>query len=299
MALAPFASKMFFADEYFSENLFEKDAFLGVRCTNGQVFRRMVVGNFHTKLGHLEVTHSFAKQYTEDHCPIGKNKNQPNSFLAMYTANGIDLAARVFPTNCDGNFSVKRRIQPNQSVSLVNEATNPKTDYLTKNAYGWINMPPDTKMLVLELFGKVPSRFNTNFRYTCTNTTSEFSTDIATGAKSTVYPPKYSHWGSALIGGGYDFILLIRNNRHDKSTHESQGYLEFFGLEGALSLPINIKPESSTAVRFSEIANMSKELASSSPKLITWFMKLDQPDSETFWLSFRDEDGCILGEHGF
>ena len=76
-------------------------------------------------------------------------------------------------------------------------------------------------------------------------------------------------------------------------------FLEFFGLEEAVSLPINIKPESSTAVRFSEIGNMRKELASSSPKLITWFMKLDQPDSETFWLSFRDEDGCILGEHGF
>ena len=26
---------------------------------------------------------------------------------------------------------------------------------------------------------------------------------------------------------------------------------------------------------------------------------LDQPNSESFWISYRTEDGCIMGEHGF
>ena len=120
-------------------------------------------------------------------------------------------------------------------------------------------MPPDTKMLVLELFGKYLPDLTQTFDIPVLIPRANFQLILQQG-KSTVYPPKYSHWGSALIGGGYDFILLIRNNRHDKSTHEAQGYLEFW-IRGALSLPINIKPESSTAVRFSEIENMSKELA--------------------------------------
>ena len=73
---------MYFLDEVFPERSYEADYFVGVQCFNDAVFRRMVVGNYHKDLAHLEVTHSFPKQENHDFCPTDKEGYE--SFLAMY-----------------------------------------------------------------------------------------------------------------------------------------------------------------------------------------------------------------------
>ena len=74
----PFSSEIFFIDNIFSHTKLKSKCFVGVSCEDDEVFRRMVVGNLHKKLNHLEVTHSFSWQTSLDYCP--KNKNGYESF---------------------------------------------------------------------------------------------------------------------------------------------------------------------------------------------------------------------------
>ena len=78
---------------------------------------------------------------------------------------------------------------------------------ILKNGYGNIFLSDDERFKLLYFRGKVPSRFNSNFIYSLNKKNKLFSTDIATGAKSNVYPPKYIHWGSGIIGNGYNFCF--------------------------------------------------------------------------------------------
>jgi hypothetical protein len=208
----PFASKMYFVDEIFGSQSFESLTFVGVSCMNDSVFRRMVVGNFHEASNHLEVTHSFPLQGRKDLCPKVDSKSSPESFLACYNDEQLDLGVRIFPTNCNGDFSCRIRGKRYGGKKLELVESKGELD----NGYGLFSVPNNYQFYLMELRGDVPSRFNSNFIYKVKGIDSSFSTDIATGAKSTVYPPKVSHWGSGLIGEQYDFVLLLRNNKHDK-----------------------------------------------------------------------------------
>jgi hypothetical protein len=75
----------------------------------------------------------------------------------------------------------------------------------------------------------------------------------------------------------------------------AKGKLEIYGLGENIELDILINGQSSHSILLSDI--VTKKFTSEA--VFTWFLKLDQPDSETFWTSFRDTDGCIVGEHGF
>ena len=147
--------------------------------------------------------------------------------------------------------------------------------------------------------GKVPSRLNTNFLYTVRNVQSVFSTDIATGAKSNVYPPKYSHWGSGVFGNGYDFVLMIRNINHTLDAVSTKGSLFFFGLDETIEHEIEVSGQAASSIVLSNLLNNKTLLNNTKEKIFTWFLRLDQPHSETFWVSFRKTDGCIVGDHGF
>ena len=285
----PFGSKIYYVDELFNNVSFEEDMFVGVKCNNDKVFRRMVVGNYHKKNYHLEVAHSFPWQTNEDHCPI--NKDGPESFLAMYSDKHLKMKVRVFPTNCAGEYKVTSSEQKYNSDRL---GVSSNVELLT-DGHGTINLSDDTRFKLLGFKGAVPSRLNSNFIYTVNGAQSDFSTDIATGAKSSVYPPKVSHWGSGVFGNGYDFVLMIRNCNHICNALTAKGKLEIYGLGENIELDILINGQSSHSILLSDI--VTKKFTSEA--VFTWFLKLDQPDSETFWTSFRDTDGCIVGEHGF
>lgn len=290
----PFESKIYYVDEIFEDIAYEEDMFVGVSCSNDEVFRRMVVGNYHKENHHLEVAHSYPWQVNEDHCP--ENKDGLDSFLAMYSSNRLNLKARVFPTNCVGEFKVTSSEQKYDTDEL-----GPSSDAeMLKDGYGTIDLSHDTQFKLLGFKGNVPSRLNSNFIYTVNGIRSNYSTDIATGAKSNVYPPKVSHWGSGVFGNGYDFALMIRNCNHLCNASTTKGKLEIYGLEKKIELDILINGQSSQSILLSEIVQKDLILAlAKKDAVFTWFLQLDHPNSETFWASFRDTDGCIVGEHGF
>ena len=288
------ASKIYFIDRLFTDYTFEDGMYVGVACNNDSVFRRMVVGNYHKQDKHLEVTHSFPKQTLSDFCP--KNTNGYDSFLAMFSDENLNLEARVFPTNCSNNFETLLAKQTFSSSAIG----KPKETSKLSSGYGFIQQPENIR---LNLFcfsgGKVPSRLNTNFLYTVRNVQSVFSTDIAAGAKSNVYPPKYSHWGSGVFGNGYDFVLMIRNINHTLDAVSTKGSLFFFGLDETIEHEIEVSGQAASSIVLSNLLNNKTLLNNTKEKIFTWFLRLDQPHSETFWVSFRKTDGCIVGDHGF
>jgi len=289
----PFASKIYYVDQLFNNVSFEEDMFVGVKCNNDKVFRRMVVGNYHKKSCHLEVAHSYPWQTNKDHCPI--NKDGPESFLAMYSDNHLKIKVRVFPTNCAGEYKVTSSEQKYNADRL---GVSSDVELLT-DGHGIINLSNDTQFKLLGFKGNGPSRLNSNFIYTVNGTQSDFSTDIAAGAKSSVYPPKVSHWGSGVFGNGYDFVLMIRNCNHAYNALTAKGRLEIYGLGQSIGLDISVNDQSSQSILLSDIVNKEFSSAAKKEAIFTWFLELDQPNGETFWTSFRNTDGCIVGEHGF
>jgi len=290
-----FGSKIYFIDEIIKNTKFDDSMFIGVECNNNSVFRRMVVGNYHKSLQHMEVTHSFQKQELRDYCP--KNDFGAESLLSLYSDSNLSLTARIFPTNCDGQFLVKESSQIYNSTTLG----EPKDTSLISNGYGLIELERGVQLKVLWLYGEtVPSRLNCSFSYKVKNCDSRFSTDIATGAKSSVYPPKYSHWGSGVYGNGYDFVLLVRNLNHNLDALDAKGTLSVFGLAFDFQTELELRGNSSISVLLSGLLPKDRSGVFLEREVIfTWFLKLDKPTSETFWISFRRRDGCVLGDHGF
>ncbi len=290
-----FGSKVFFIDEIMPNLNAHDGMFVGVECANNSVFRRMVVGNYYKSLQHMEVTHSFPKQNLADYCP--KNDLGAESFLALYNAPKLNLTARVFPTNCQGKFLVKESSQPYHVEALGHEN---ESSFLPEG-YGFIDLEEQQRSKVLWLYGEsVPSRLNCNFIYSVKNSKSDFSTDIATGAKSSVYPPKYSHWGSGIFGNGYDFVLMLRNIRHNHDSIIAKGKLIVYGFGETIESKLQINAESACSILLSDIIGPKLiELHSKNEVIFTWYLNLDQSDAESFWVSFREGDGAIVGEHGF
>ena len=290
-----FGSKVYFIDEIMPNILAKKGMFMSVECLNNNVFRRMVVGNYHKVLRHMEVTHSFPKQKSMDYCP--KNEHGAESFLALYNDPNLSLDVRVFPTNCEGKFLVKESNQGYQALALDDE----KDSAFLRLGFGSIDLERQFRSKVLWLYGdSVPSRLNCNFMYKVKDSTSAFSTDIATGAKSSVYPPKFSHWGSGVIGNGYDFTLMIRNLNHNRDCFVAKGTLSVYGDEFKIEHAVEISANSSSSILLSDLIGQERlDYFSDHEVIFSWFLELDQPNSETFWVSFRKEDGCIVGEHGF
>lgn len=289
-----FGSKIYFIDEVFSHDNYQHGTFVGVECDNHTVFRRMVVGNYHKKINHLEVTHSFPKQNYLDYCPV--NDNGFESFLAMYSHDKLDMKCRVFPTNCEGSkYLITTSAQKFSEIKLCQKDTGDTLEA----GYGDIYLEDNVQFKLLSMKGLVPSRFNTNFIYSVKGCVSEFSTDIATGAKSNVYPPKHNHWGLGIIGFGYDFVLMIRNNNHQGDTIDTEAVLTLFGLNQSDKFTFKIKAESSKSICLSDLLDAHSLNKFTKPQIFTWMLSTEQPHSETFWVSWRKTDGCILGCHGF
>jgi len=295
----PFESKIFLIDKLFKKNNFKRNMFISVKCQNSDVFRRMVVGNLHKKINHLEVTHSFPWQNKADYCPSTINK-VPGAILNLYKNKKLDLKARIFPTNSKGSirYSVKLQTESNKKLELC--LTKAKDNFQKKN-FGEIFLKGNNLFKVIYLYGnKVPSRFNTSLVYKVKKKSS-FSTDIATGAKSIVYPKKYSHWGSGVVGLGYDTSIMIRNNSHDGKSNKAKGTLYIYThLKDPIKINISVNEESCKSFFLSTISKKTKDIVSKNKVTIfTWFVKFDQQNLEIIWVSYKKSNGCILGDHSF
>ncbi len=295
-----FSSNLFFADEIFDKDNLQQDNFISVMVEHGSTFTRMVVGNYFKQLYHLEVTHSFQFIEKNDYCRAEEVTQIP-SILNCYTDKNLTLTVRVFPTNCTGSFKTVLNSQEFDSTSL--KSLNIEKEYSTgpKRFSIQETLENNEKFRVFHFYGdEIPSRINASFLYKVKNKNSNFSTDIASGAKSCVYPPKYRHWGHAYLENGYDTVILIRNNSHKPlETKSGIGTLTIYSQEEIFVIKFEINAESSFGISLGEnIRPVYKDL-NRYPNFLSWIIELDISTCETFWISYRITDGAIFGEHGF
>ena len=302
-SMAPFASRLFHVDEIFGLPVSPPvGSFVSVSLTAYDIFPRLVVGNFHREIDFLEVTHSFPVSEFKDYCPqpdAGKPACSVPSLLAAQTAPGLSLEVRVFPTNCEGRAvaSVSRQRFGEERLRRQDE---PLTFDSSPGSGGLVfELAVDEGLRVLHLQGdSIPSRLNASYRYRVAGAPRRFVTDIATGAKSIVYPPKWRHWGHGCIGGGFDTVILLRNNTHTvDATQPNIGDIRVIGAELDRTFKVQAGAEAGVVLRLSELLGGSLS-DSPAPLFVSWLMSLSQPVGETFWVSFRP-DGAVFGEHGF
>jgi hypothetical protein len=295
-----FSSNLFFADEVFKKENLQQDNFISVLVEHGSTFPRMVVGNYFKSIHHLEVTHSFPLIEKNDYCRA-QEINQIPSILNCYTDKNLSLTTKVFPTNCAGTFKAVLNSQEFDETSLKSQkiekeySTGPKSFSIQET------LGKNEKFRAFHFYGdEIPSRFNASFIYKVRNINSNFSTDIASGAKSCVYPPKYRHWGHAYVENGYDTSILIRNNSHKPSeTKDSEGTLTIYSQEEIFTIKFEINAESSLSIPLLKNINPVYKTSNKYPNFLSWIVELDVPTCETFWISYRKTDGAIFGEHGF
>jgi hypothetical protein len=296
----PFASKLFFAEDLFDKKNLTKDNFISVLVEHGSIFPRLVVGNYFKKIKHIEATHSFALIEGNDYCPAD-DKNQIPSILNCYTDKNLSLTLNVFPTNCIGTFKGVLFSQEFDQDSL--KSKNITKEYSTSILSNSIKekLEDNEKFLAIQLYGnEIPSRFNASYIYKVRGSKSAFSTDIASGAKSSVYPPKYRLWGQAYVENDYDTSILIRNNFHKPSeTKPGNGVLTVYSNSDKFELKFQIGPESAISISLLENFEQLKNISTNSPNFLSWFIEMDIPTCESFWISYRMSDGAIFGEHGF
>jgi hypothetical protein len=296
--LPPFGSQIFFAADIFPESVIENDAFISVELEHNSVFPRMVVGNYFRDSNFLEVTHSFPLIEKEDYCPVQPGA-EFQSILPAYTSEDLTLNVHVFPTNNPGVFSAVAAIQsfadsllqPDEAfVQYQGESSAPIT----------YQLEPTQKFWCLRMKGpKVPSRFNASYRYRVKGVPSRYSTDIADGADSCVYPPKYRHWGYGYLGNNFETLVLIRNNTHQPATTKSgSGILRVFGLDNEVPIPVTINAEAATSLNLSKHISYSTFEGNDGPQFLSWMLEMDVPTCETFWIVYRKRDGAIMGDHG-
>lgn len=294
--MGPFSSRTFFADEIFDTSDVAAGSFMSVRVEHNSVFPRLVVGNYFRERDFYEVTHSFPVIEKNDYCPTNTDAKF-QSMLCAYTDPALTLDLTVFPTNCPGNFDAETLSQKEGGLARKGETQRYSTSVSSESIR--IRLEETETLLCLQMHGdSVPSRFNASFQYRVKSSDSSFSTDIASGAKSCVYPPKHRHWGHGYVGEGFDSVILIRNNSHRPHlTADATGHLSIFsdGLEKHLDL--RIPAESAISLKLSELAG--KMVGRSTPSYISWILETNVPSAETFWVAFREEDGAIFGEHGF
>ena len=302
--MGPFSSRVFFADELFDLDKSKppgEGAFLSLKLRGHDVFPRLVVGNFHRSLDFLEVTHSFPVTEFTDHCPVPQAIAEGQGFpslLAAQTAPGLELEVRVFPTNCPGTSQAFTQSKSYSDQRLREAGQAFDVDSSVGTAGLNFTLSPDEEMRVLHLQGKtIPSRLNASYLYRVAGAPRRFSTDIATGAKSIVYPPKWRHWGHGCIGGGFDTVVLFRNNTHvPQDTRSNAGEIRFLGTNLDRVVKLSVGIESCVALRLSEVLDIDAQ--SGTPAFVSWIMSMEQPVGETFWVAFRP-DGAVFGEHGF
>lgn len=300
--MLPFSSRLFLADEIFKlAALPPAGSFMSVALRSVDVFPRLVVGNLHKEIDFLEVTHSFPVAEFIDYCPQDDAMNQKCSYpslLSAQTAPGLELEVRVFPTNCSGSseVSVSRKLYSENILRSADEKfafdSQPGSSGLA------FTLTPDEEMRVLHLSGNtIPSRLNASYRYRVAGVSRRFSTDIATGAKSIVYPPKWRHWGHGCIGAGYDTYVLLRNNTHNpKSTHANTGELRIVSHAFDKKIALQVAAESCVALKLSELMDLDPNVGG--PVFVSWIISMKEPVGETFWVSYH-ANGSVFGEHGF
>ena len=300
----PFQNKIFFLDELlnYDINSMNSEAYVEVEIPYYDVFPRMICGNFYKAQRFLEVTHSFENQENNLDYLSPKKNDQSNlipSINPIANVQDLDLKLIFFPTNCPGRaIGYWRSGAYNKSLDIHDES------------FDWICGGKDSKLKSITINnadlvkaldiveGKIPTRINTNYIYRVHNSDVSYSTDIAAGHVTQLFPPKKRSWGHGIIGAGYNSILLMTSFSHDASTrYESKGKLTIYTDEEEFVSFHNIPKEGGLKIVLNEI--IKDKIDISKPKIVSWFYDQEQRTKlMTYWLSYTS-NGKITGDHAF
>ena len=259
----------------------------------------MVVGNYFYKKQIFETTHSFPRIVSKDYCPTDK-KFPFQSKMTGYRNKDLDLQLKIFPTTCEGKFIAETFTKNFNDEKLV--PIQEVTDISEKKLKKMIVIPfkKDEEFKSLKFKGnKIPSRLNTSFVYKVKNLKNDYSVDIASGAKSTIYPKKYTHWGHGYIGENFETIIMIANDNYEYSNIKKySGVLDIYSIKFHKRLNVKINPASVLTLNLSKILG-EKKIIRKKLNFLSWHLRLRNPGCECFWVSYRKKDGSIFGDHSF
>ena len=146
---------------------------------------------------------------------------------------------------------------------------------------------------------KIPARLNTSFIYKVKNSKNNFTTDIADGARSSIFPKKLHHWGHGYSGNNFQSILTIINDNFDnKNPIKHEGVLSVYLEKLTIRKKIKINPGAVSIINLTKIKQI-QNLRKKDKKFLSWMLKLKKPGCECFWISYRKKDGSIFGDHSF
>lgn len=285
---ASFASRIFFLDEIFAGERLERDCFAAVRVPNAHFYPRLVAGNLHRADELLEATHTFPWTAIADYVrdPGGKRWL---AFLTVPQPPELEVDLVSFPTNAPAEVACEV-LPGGRSLSWRSGGDGAPL-------FRFRPEPSEENVVLGFKSGSLPSRLNSSHQYRVRGANSPYSTDIASGAKPWVYPPKRSHWGHGLLGGGFETILMAQQVSHAPGqTASNKGGLTLYGAKGELGkLGFEVPADGCRFLRLSELLPGE---APAEADAVSWFLKTERPDLEIFWVAYAP-DGRICGDHSF
>jgi hypothetical protein len=299
-SMPAFGSRLVRLDEVIDVSDLPADFFVSVIVKADVVYPRLVVGNIFIEHDFLEVTHSFPLTKIKDYCDIDKKKpEQIASFLDAIKGMDLNLNLRVFPTNSSAQVTGELKVMRFDDRALQSDSS--KISFgcgVGEKGWEW-KMPEELAFASLEFNDtNIPARLNASYRYSVKNTKTLFTTDIATGAKSYVYPPKWRHWGHGIISQAFQTTILFRNNSHaptltSANTLKATVYGESFVVEEHYA----VGSESALEINLKDML-IKHNISIETTHFVSWMIESQQPYGETYYIAFT-KDGRICGEHGF
>ena len=295
--ISVFGSKLYYAKALFADATPKEGDFVSVEMSTGAYFPRMVTGNIFSEQKLIEVTHSFQWIKDPDYCRAPQKKSTPKSILYLLEAEQLDLDICVFPTNCHGFYEVTREKRDKQTGAIITSQDNAlNADDFNAGYHESIECSTSNWTLMKFYGERVPSRLNTSFRYKFADLQTPYSTDIADGADSHIYPDKYTHWGHGIMGEVWKSIILIRNLAHDVNRQaHSQYELTIYFSDGCKKISGNLPNGAMHEVALHDLCIDSFH----SVQPISWMLKTSTGSCEAFWLAYNTKSGNVLGDHAF
>ena len=291
----PYSNKIFYLDDYFKKEYLKKSAYCIVKTNNSDVFPRMICGNYHKKLHHYEVTHSFPVQQNQrdriDNKYMHRKDVDHISFLSFVKPKKVNLKLRVFPTNLSLDLNTKLLIYDKKNKKLKIKkffSFNPgkkmfEYDVQDNEEFGCISLKQKN----------IPARINASFIYSNNNKLG-LSTDIATGFHSIDYPIKQMHWGSFFSSSKIKTNILIKRTNHFKCLKKTKGSITFYGKNIKKKINIVLLPTDFKIIRFNEIIKNQNDQINS----YSWIAKFKNGSGVEFFCNSYGKD-FISGDHAF
>jgi len=292
---SPFGSEVLYLKDLLSNTelklLNMKKVFVIFETEIKGIFGRFVVGNLHLPTTQHFTTHSFQYINPESKDRISASKNECSTFIPIFNKKPLKVNIVSFPTNIQENLKL------NISKGRLNESIKSTDDFVQiqtggDNASVFEYQLETDGFFKLESFSDAPSRINVNYNFSLKN--SLHATDLATGFKAKIYPPKENHWGSSILERNWKTMIFIRNLDHKSNSCEALCSFEAFVNDEIIKKELVVKSESCNVI---EIDN--KEFKKGYGDYFSWKLNASETTLEVFWVSYNELNGAIVSEHSF